>query len=158
MASVEDIVASQNFDAIKRKRSSTQSMITIVSKSLNKLLKTENGNFDHSAIDRSRVLSEHGKLVKFHENFDVIHQAFIEFREIGENDSAESLLVEQDEQHYNEVVDKIYGSLKLFEQYEKSFGLCNPAEPNSVIARVEIYTSLNSCNSKLDCGKILLDS
>ena len=140
MASVEDIVASQNFDAIKRKRSSTQSMITIVSKSLNKLLKTENGNFDHSAIDRSRVLSEHGKLVKFHENFDVIHQAFIEFREIGENDSAESLLVEQDEQHYNEVVDKIYGSLKLFEQYEKSFGLSNPAEPNSVNSESKIMT------------------
>ena len=38
MASVSDIIATQDADAIKRKRTSTQAMITVVRNSLEKIL------------------------------------------------------------------------------------------------------------------------
>ena len=56
MASLEEIIASKDAEAIKRKRTSIQGMITVVRKSLEKLLvKTDAGEFDHAKIQKVRA-------------------------------------------------------------------------------------------------------
>ena len=49
MASFEEVIASKDAEAIKRKRTAIQSMITVVRNSLEKLLvKTDAGAYDHA--------------------------------------------------------------------------------------------------------------
>ena len=63
-ASVEEIIALKDADAIKRKRASTQAVITVVRNGLAKILvKKVDGGFDHANIQRVRVEAEHKKLV-----------------------------------------------------------------------------------------------
>ena len=79
MASVEEIIALKDADAIKRKRASTQAMITVVRNGLAKILvKKVDSGFDHANIQRVRVEAEHRKLVNYHQKFDQIHEAYIE--------------------------------------------------------------------------------
>ena len=148
MTSIEDVIAGQNHVAIKRKRSSVQSMITIVSKSLTKLLTKENDSFNHATIDRVRVVGEHAKLVKYHQNFDAIHEAYIEHRDTGEDEAAEAALMEEDEKQYNDVVDKIYGVLGLYSEYEKSYSLSSSAESSSVNVEPKLNEDKISVNTE----------
>ena len=58
MASLEDIIASKDIEAIKRKRGSIMAMITVVRKSIIRILvRTEAGEFDHPAISKLTKLS-----------------------------------------------------------------------------------------------------
>ena len=123
MATIDEIIASHDIEAIKRKRSSIVSMITIVTKGISRGLVRVNGEFDHSVISRVRIEDEYAKLLKFQNSFDTIHQAFMEYREINEDSALEEQSIEQDEIYYNKVVDKIYESLQLYSEYEKSYKL-----------------------------------
>ena len=122
MASVSDIIATQDADAIKRKRTSTQAMITVVRNSLEKILvKKVDGTFDHAKIQRVRAEAEHLKLQNYHQKFDQIHEAYIQYRELKEDSTEEDKQIEADEKHYCDVVDKIFDTLQLYVDYEESY-------------------------------------
>ena len=79
------------------------------------------GKLDHTKIKRLEVQTDHASLKKHFENFQVIHEAYMEFRAEGKDATEEADLVLQDENHYQEVKSKICESLQLLEDYEESF-------------------------------------
>ena len=48
------------------------------------------------------------------ENFDEIYQDYLHYREVGKDETKETALVEEQEQHYEEVMNKQYESLQLY--------------------------------------------
>ena len=130
MATLEDVISTKDPEAIKRKRSAIQGMITTVRKSLVKLLAKTAEKFDHAKIQRLRVQGEHAGLKKHQQNFIIIHEAYLQYRELGKDNIEEQTLVEKQENHYEEVVDKIYESLQLYADYEESYKLYMAAQPD----------------------------
>jgi hypothetical protein len=47
-------------------------------------------------------------------NFNEIHQDYLHYREVGKDETKETALVEEQEQHYEEVMNNLYGSLQLY--------------------------------------------
>ena len=123
MASLDTVIGSGDVDAIKRKRSTTQQMITVVAKSLTKLLaKNKEDAFNLTRDRKVRIGGEKSKLEKYHEDFVLLHEAYIAHRAEGTDSSAEEQLVEQDDKLYDEITSKIYGILAICEEYEESLG------------------------------------
>ena len=57
--------------------------------------------------------------------------------EVGKDDTEEDALVEKQEQHYEEVMKKIYESLNLLADYEKSYKTNEAAQPDHDLAKKE---------------------
>ena len=121
MATLEDVISSKDPGAIKKKRSTIQRLVTGVRNNLDRLLVKTAGKFDHTKIERLEVHIDHASLKKHFENFQVIHEAYMEFRPEGKDAIEEETLVLQDESHYQEVKGKICKSLQLLEDYEEKF-------------------------------------
>mgnify|MGYP001322837347 CR=1 FL=1 len=130
MAAIEDVIASKDPEAIKKKRSTVQRLTTGVRNNLDKLLVKTAGKFDHSKIKRLEVQIDHASLKKHFENFQVIHEAYIEYRPEGKDATEEESLVLQDKNHYQEVKSKICESFQLLEDYKESFKIHKAALPN----------------------------
>ena len=120
MASLEDVISTKDPEAIKKKRSNIKRVVTATHKNLVKLLEKTSGKFDHSRIQRTRVLQDLAKLKKQQESFEMIHEAYMYFREEAKDETEEEALVLEQEKYYDEVVDKICESLDLCAGYEKS--------------------------------------
>ena len=78
MATIEDVIRSQDPEAIKKKRSTIQRFLTGVRNNLDKLLVKTAGKFDHSIIKRIQVHINDASLKKDFENFQVIDKAYTE--------------------------------------------------------------------------------
>ena len=104
---------------------------------MDKLLVKTAGQFDHTKIKRLEVQIDHASLKKHFENFQVIHEAYMEYRAEGKEARDEEALVLQDENHYQEVKSKICESLQLLEDYEESFKNYKLALPDPNLARKE---------------------
>ena len=113
MASLEDAISSEDPVVIKKKRSTIQGSMTSIRKRLGKLLMKSAGKFDHDKIRRLNVQDDHADLKKLLESFKRIHEAYQYYRDAGKTDTEEEALVEKQDQHYDEVVDKVYESLQL---------------------------------------------
>ena len=100
MATIEDVIASKDPEGIKKKRSTIQRFATGVRNNLDKLLVKTAGQFDHTKIKRLEVQIDHASLKKHFENFQVIHEAYMEYRAEGKEARDEEALVLQDENHY----------------------------------------------------------
>ena len=57
--------------------------------------------------------------------------------ELGKDATEEEELVEKQEQHYAEVMDKVYESLNLLAEYEKSYKIYEAAQPDPELAKKE---------------------
>ena len=97
MATIEDVIKSQDPEAIKKKRSTIQRFSTGVRNNLDKLLVKTAGKFDHSTIKRIEVHIDDASFNKHFENFQVIHEAYMEYRAEGKDANEEETLVLQDE-------------------------------------------------------------
>ena len=137
MATLESVISSEDPEVIKRKRSTIQRLMTGVRNSLDKLLIRTAGKFDHSQIKRLEIHDQHASLKKHYENFQVIHEAYMEFRAEGKDATEEETLVMQDEKHFDEVRGKIFESLQLIEDYEESFKVYKASLPNPELAKQE---------------------
>ena len=137
MGSIEEVVASNDPDRIKKKRSSIQAMTTTIQNRLGKQLEKSAGKFDHNKIERHIVQGDYAHLKKQEENFDIIHEAYLQSREVGKDNTEEGSCVMKQEKHYNEVVDKIYESLKLYADYEESYEIYKAAQPDPDLAKKE---------------------
>ena len=137
MATLEDVISSKDPEAIKKKRSTIQRLTTGVRKSLDELLVKTAGKFDHSQVKRLDVHDLHASLKKHYENFQVIHEAYMEFKAEGKDSAGEETLVLQDEKHYKDVRVKIIESLQLIEDYEVSFKSYRAALPDPDLAKKE---------------------
>ena len=137
MASIEAVILSKDPEVIKKKRSTIQRFATGVRNNLDRLLVKTAGKFDHAKIERLEVQIDHSSLKKHFENFQVIHEGYIEYRAEGKDATAEDALVLQDENHYQEVKSKIFESLQLLEDYEESFQIYKAALPNPDLAKKE---------------------
>ena len=111
MASLEEIVSSKDPKEIKKRRSTEKRMITTIQNHLAELLVKMTGTFDHAKIKRTRVLTNLANLKKNQESFDVIHKAYLHYREESKDETEEETLVLKEEKYYNDVVDKICDSL-----------------------------------------------
>ena len=87
--------------------------MTTVCKNLGRLLVKTSGRFDHEKIQRIQVQEQQAKIKKLQESFDILHQAYQEFRESGKDETDEEALVEKQDQHYFKVIDSIYESLQF---------------------------------------------
>ena len=105
---MEEVISTKDPEAIKRKRSTIQGMMTTIRKNLERLLARTAGKFDHDRILRLRVQGEHASLKKHQKNFEIIHKAYLQYRERGKDDTEKKTLVEKQEEHYDEMVEKIY--------------------------------------------------
>ena len=137
MSSLEEAISSGDPDVIKRKRSTIQGMMTKIRNRLGKLLVKSAGMFDHDQIKRLHVQKDHTDLEKMLESFKIIYEAYQDHRVVGKDEAEEEDLVEKEGQHYDEVVDKVYESLQLVADYEKSFKLYEAAQPDSDLAKKE---------------------
>ena len=82
-------------------------------------------------------MRDQADLDKLLESFKIIHEAYLHHREVGKDNSAEEALVEKQEQHYAEVMNKIYVSLNLLADYEKSYKIYEAAKPDPGLAKKE---------------------
>ena len=137
MATIEDVIATKDPEAIKKRRSTVQRWTTGVRNNLDRLLVKTAGKFDHSKIERLEVHDDQASLKKHYEDFKVIHGAFMGYRAEGKDDTEEETLVLQDEKHYQEVKSKIFKSLQLIEGYEESFKIYKAALPDPDLAKKE---------------------
>ena len=96
MATIEDVVASKDPDVIKKKRSTIQRFATIVRNNLDRLLVKTAGKCDHNKIETLEVQMDHASLKKHLENFQVVHEAYMEYRAEGKDATEEETLVLQD--------------------------------------------------------------
>ena len=92
MAALEEVISSKDPKVIKKKRSTILGMITAVHNNLVKLLEKTAGNFDHNKIQRTRVLTDLANLKKHQESFEVIHEAYQDYREEGKDETGEQTL------------------------------------------------------------------
>ena len=97
MASIEEVISSKDPEVIKKKRSTIQRLTTGVRKSLDQLLIKTAGKLDHSQIKRLDVQEHHARIKRHYENFQAIHEAFMEYRAEGKDAAEEEKLVLQDE-------------------------------------------------------------
>ena len=137
MATLEEAISSGNPDVIKKRRSTIQGVMTKIQNRLEKLLAMSSGKFDHEKIKRLNVKRDHADLEKFLESFKVVDEAYQHHREVGKDEPAEEALVKKQEQHYDEVVDKVYESLQLVADYEESYQLYKAAQPDPELAKKE---------------------
>ena len=112
-------------------------MMTKLQKSLGNLLLKSGSKFEHAKIKRLRVQQEHTKLKKLEESFDEIHQAYLDCREEDEDESEESAQLEKEDQHYEEVIEKLYEILQLYADYEESYASYKAAQPDPNLAKKE---------------------
>ena len=143
MASIEDVISTKDPEVIKKKRSTIQRLTTGVRNSLDRLLIKAAGKLDHSQIKRLDVHDYHASLKKHYVNFQVIHEAYMEFRAEGKDAKEEDTLVLQDEKHYEEVRTKIIESFQLIEDYEESFKSYKAAIPDPALATKEVEEKSN---------------
>ena len=127
---MEHVISSMDPERIKKKRSAIQGMMTTIRKNLSKLLVKTAGKFNHEKIQRLRVQGEIACLNKHKENFDIVHEALLQCREQGKDATEEEALVEKEEQHYDEVLEKIYETLQLYADYEESYKNYKATQPD----------------------------
>ena len=106
-------------------------MMTNIQNRLEKLLAKSGSRFDHDKIKRLNVQRDQVDLEKLLESFKNIHEAYLHYRVEGKDKSEEDSLVAKQEQHYDEVVDKVYESLQLLADYEESYQIYKAAEPDT---------------------------
>jgi hypothetical protein len=85
---------------------------------LDKLLVNTADNFDHIKIQRLQVHSDCASLRRHHTK--IIQEAYVEYRDEGKDVKEEESLVLKDEIYRQEVMDKLFESLQLIEDYEES--------------------------------------
>ena len=134
---MEEAISSGDPDVIKKKRSTIQGQITKIQNHLDKLLLKSAGKFDHDRIRRLNVQGDHADLKKLFESFKIIDEAYQHYRPVGQDEPEENALVKKEEQHYDEVVDKVYESLQLVADYEKSFLIYEAGLPDPEHAKKE---------------------
>ena len=137
MASIDEAISSKDPKLIKKRRANFQGMMTTVHKSLGRLLVKTASKFDHDKIQRIPVLEQNAKLKKLQESFELLHQAYQEFRDPGKDEAGEEALVEEQDHHYFEVTDKIFESLQLVADYEESFQIYKAAKPDPDLVKRE---------------------
>ena len=137
MASSEEAISSGDPEVIKKRRSTIQGMMTNNCKRLGNQLAKISGKFDHDKIKRFSVQRDQADLERLLESFKNIHEAYLYHREVGEDESEEKALVEKQEQHYDEVIDRIYESLELCADYEESYKTYKAAQPDPDLAKKE---------------------
>ena len=137
MASPEEVISSRDPDSIKKRRENFRGMMTTVCKNLGRLLVKTSGKFDHGKIQRIQVLEQQAMLKKLQESFNMLHQAYQEFREPGKDETAEEALVEKQDQHYFKVIDSTYESLQFVADYEESYEIYQDSQPDPELARKE---------------------
>ena len=82
-------------------------MMTTVRNRLGKMLAKSAGKLYHDKIDRLQVQEENASLKELQGSFKTIHQAYLHNMEVGKDETEEDALVEKQEQHYEEVMEKI---------------------------------------------------
>ena len=112
-------------------------MMTTVCKNLGRLLVKTAGRFDHGKIQRILILEQQLKLKKLQESFELLHQAFQEYREPGKDETNEKTLVEKQDQHYFEVIDYIFQSFQLVSDYEECYKVYLAGQPDPELAKKE---------------------
>ena len=132
---MEEAISSGDPEVIKKRRSTIQGGMTKIQNRLEKLLARSAGRFDHDKIKRLNVQGDHADLKKLFESFKIIDEAFQHYREAGKTEPEEEALVKKEEQHYDEVVDRVYESLQLVADYEESFQKYKAAQPDPDLAK-----------------------
>lgn len=137
MSSLEEAISSGDPDVIKKRRSTIQGGMTKIQNRLGKLLQRSAGKFDHDRIKRLNVQGDHADLKKLFESFKMIDEAYQHYRAAGKDEPEEVALVKKQEEHYDEVVDKVYESLQLVADYEESYHLLKASQPDPDLAKKE---------------------
>ena len=112
-------------------------MMRKLQKSIGILLQKSEGKFEHGKIKRLRVQQEHAKLKKLEESFDEIHQAYLDCIDVAEDEPGESALLEKEDEHYEEVIDKLYETLQLYADYQEDYKIFKAAQPDPNLAKKE---------------------
>ena len=86
MASCQEIVSTKDPDEIKKRRKTIKGMLTSIQNHMAGLLEKTAGSFDHAQIERPKVLTDLAKLKKNEEDFDLLHMAYIHYRERGKTE------------------------------------------------------------------------
>ena len=157
MASLEDAISSGDPNVIKKKRISIQGMMTKLQKSLGNLLIKSGSKFEHDKIKRLQVQQKHAKLKRLEESFDEIHQAYLDCRDEAEDSIEESSQLEKEDQHCEEVIDKMYEVLQLYADYEESYSIYKAAhrDPNLAKKEAEDKSTKEALAKKLKDEKVL---
>ena len=79
MASVQEVISSGDVEKIKQRRTACKRMLAVLNAQLDtKLVKTDN-KFDHSEIERNKVLDDFSKVKRYYSEFEELHFAYFSF-------------------------------------------------------------------------------
>ena len=107
MGFLENVISWGDSKLILEKSSSIQGMMTNIQKNLWKQLAKCAGKFDHDKIQRLQVHQVQVKLKRLEDSFDEIHQVYLHYRGVDKDESKETTIVEEQEQHYEEGMIKL---------------------------------------------------
>ena len=134
---MQEIVSTKDPDEIKKRRSTIKRKVTTIQNHMVDLLVKTASRFDHTKIERTKVLNDLATLKKTQESFEEIHDAYMHFRVEGKDETDEENLLLKEDKYYYEVVDKICESLGLCAKYEESYKTFMAAKPDPDLAKKE---------------------
>ena len=126
---MEEVIRSEDPKLIKTRRDTIQEGMTSIEKSMRRLLARIAGKFDHGKIPRLQVQSENESLKKFHEEFEIIHKAYLQYG-MDDDIEGESPEFQVEMKLTSDVKDGFYESLHLYVDYEESYKIYKAAFPD----------------------------
>ena len=128
MASVQEVISSGDVEKIKQRRTACKRMLAVLNAQLDtKLVKTDN-KFDHSEIERNKVLDDFSKVKRYYSEFEELHFAYLSSLPELEDEQEENKVLDIQAKYYNGVCAVAQSLLGLFEDYKSSYKSLKGAE------------------------------
>ena len=128
MASVQEVISSGDVEKIKQRRTACKRMLAVLNAQLDtKLVKSDN-KFDHSEIERNKVLDDFSKVKRYYSEFEELHFAYLSSLPELEDEQEENKVLDIQAKYYNGVCAVAQSLLGLFEDYESSYKSLKGAE------------------------------
>ena len=157
--SVQEGLSSTDAAVIKLARSVARGKVTKSIKALKNALVCENGSFVHDEIDSGRVKELYDKLNSNHEEFQELHERFIQFVVTIEN--TEALVMEFEDNYSSEVSTEVSVIARLYLKYAKSKKEKSEVEADMKQCKMlenSIRSLKEALQSELDVAKALIIS
>ena len=155
--SVQEGLSSTDAAVIKLARSVARGKVTKSIKALKNALVCENGSFVHDEIDSGRVKELYDKLNSNHEEFQELHERFIQFVVTIEN--TEALVMEFEDNYSSEVSTEVSVIARLYLKYAKSKKEKSEVEADMKQCKMlenSIRSLKEALQSELDVAKALI--
>ena len=135
--SIEEGLVSTDVDKIKSARRTAKGQVTTKTKSLKSKLKVKDGKFEFDKIEEEMVQELYQKLNKTHDDFQNLHDRFLQYRESKENADEEKTVLENEEIYSDNVRDQFSEIEGSYVKYKKALAILIEEEKKALALKAE---------------------